>query len=76
LLSIDETGADLLFQVISLRYEQGALVITSNKAFENWPEIFNNDSILTSAILDRLLHYAETVLIKGEIYGMKDQINA
>ena len=75
-LPIDKTGADLLFQVISLRYEQGALVITSNKAFKNWPEIFNNDSILTSAILDRLLHYAETVLIKGEIYGMKDQINA
>ena len=76
MLSIDETGADLLFQVISLRYEQGALVITSNKAFENWPEIFNNDTILTSAILDRLLHHAETVVIKGKSYRMKDHINA
>ena len=75
-LPIDKTGADLLFQVISLRYEQGALVITSNKAFKNWPEIFNNDSILTSAILDRLLHHAETVIIEGKSYRMKDQIDS
>lgn len=73
-LPIDKAGADLLFQVISLRYEQGALVITSNRAFKDWPEIFNNDSTLTSAILDRLLHHAETVLIEGKSYRMKDQI--
>ena len=73
-LPIDKAGADLLFQVISLRYEQGALVITSNRAFKDWPEIFNNDSTLTSAILDRLLHHADTVLIKGKSYRMKDQI--
>ena len=75
-LPIDKTGADLLFQVISLRYEQGALVITSNKAFKDWPEIFNNDATLTSAILDRLLHHAETVLIEGDSYRMKDQIES
>jgi len=75
-LPIDKTGADLLFQVISLRYEQGALVITSNKAFKDWPEIFNNDATLTSAILDRLLHHAETVLIEGTSYRMKDQIES
>jgi DNA replication protein DnaC len=73
-LPIDKAGADLLFQVISLRYEQGALVITSNRAFKDWPEIFNNDTTLTSAILDRLLHHAETVLIDGDSYRMKDQI--
>ncbi|MGA6927496.1 MAG: IS21-like element helper ATPase IstB, partial [Desulfosarcina sp.] len=67
-LPIDKAGADLLFQVISLRYEQGALAITSNRAFKDWPEIFNNDSTLTSAILDRLLHHAETVLIQGKSY--------
>ena len=46
-LPIDKAGADLLFQVISLRYEQGAIVITSNRAFKEWPKIFNNDSTLT-----------------------------
>jgi DNA replication protein DnaC len=73
-LPIDKAGADLLFQVISQRYEQGALVITSNRAFKNWPEIFNNDNTLTSAILDRLLHHAETVLIEGKSFRMKDTI--
>ena len=74
-LPIDKTGADLLFQVISQRYEQGPIVITSNRAYKDWPEIFNNDSTLTSAILDRLLHHAETVLIKGKSYRMKEQID-
>jgi DNA replication protein DnaC len=74
-LPIDKDGADLLFQVISLRYEQGALAITSNRAFKDWPEIFNNDSTLTSAILDRLLHHAETVVIEGKSYRMKEKID-
>ncbi len=73
-LPIDKAGADLLFQVISQRYEQGALVITSNRAFKDWPEIFNNDSTLTSAILDRLLHHAETVIIEGKSFRMKDSL--
>jgi len=75
-LPIDKTGADLLFQIISLRYEQGATVITSNRAFKDWPEIFNNDSTLTSAILDRVLHHATTVVIEGKSYRMKDRIEA
>lgn len=75
-LPIDKAGADLLFQVISLRYEQGALVITSNRAFKDWPEIFNNDATLTSAMLDRLLHHAETIVIEGKSYRMKDQIES
>ena len=73
-LPIDKAGADLLFQGISLRYEQGAIVITSNRAFKEWPKIFNKDSTLTAAILDRLLHHAETVIIEGKSVHMKDQI--
>ena len=73
-LPIDKAGADLLFQVISLRYEQGAILITSNRAFKDWPKMFNNDSTLTSAILDRLLHHAETVIIEGKSFRMKGKI--
>jgi len=75
-LPIDKHGADLLFQIISLRYEQASIIITSNRSFKQWPEIFNNDTTLTSAILDRLLHHAETVLIEGKSYRMKDQIDS
>ena len=73
-LPIDKTGADLLFQVISHRYERGSIIVTSNRAFKHWPEIFNNDSTLTSALLDRLLHHSETILIEGDSYRMKDRI--
>ncbi len=75
-LPIDKHGADLLFQVISQRYERGSTVITSNRAYKQWPEIFNNDSTLTSAILDRLLHHAETLVIEGKSYRMKDQLES
>jgi DNA replication protein DnaC len=75
-LPIDKPGADSLFQIISQRYERGALVITSNRVYKHWPEIFNHDSTLTSALLDRLLHHAETVIIEGKSYRMKDQIDA
>jgi DNA replication protein DnaC len=73
-LPIDKTGADLLFQVISQRYERGSIVLTTNQAYKHWPKVFNNDSTLTSAVLDRLLHHAETVVIEGKSYRMKDQI--
>jgi DNA replication protein DnaC len=74
-LPIDKTGADLLFQVISLRYERGSTLITSNRAFKDWPKIFNNDSTLTAALLDRLLHHAETVVIEGKSYRMKGKLD-
>jgi DNA replication protein DnaC len=73
-LPIDKRGADLLFQVISQRYERGSILLTTNKAFKHWPSIFNNDSTLTSAILDRILHHAETLVIEGKSYRMKDRI--
>jgi DNA replication protein DnaC len=70
-LPIDKTGADLLFQVVSQRYEQGSIMITTNRVFKEWPKVFNNDSTLTSALLDRLLHYTEAVVIEGDSYRMK-----
>ncbi|MGO8675770.1 MAG: IS21-like element helper ATPase IstB [Limisphaerales bacterium] len=73
-LPIDKTGADLLFQVFSQRYETGSTIVTSNQAYKNWPKVFNNDATLTSAVLDRLLHHAETVVMEGRSYRMKDQI--
>jgi len=73
-LPIDQRGADLLFQVISQRYERGSIVITSNKAFKQWPTIFNGDSTITSAVLDRLLYHAATILIEGASFRMKDRI--
>jgi DNA replication protein DnaC len=72
-LPIDQKGADLLFQVISQRYERGSIVLTTNKPFKQWPSIFNNDSTIASAVLDRLLHHADTVVIEGASYRMKDQ---
>jgi len=73
-LPIDKHGADLLFQIISYRYEKGSLIITSNRAYKEWPQIFNNDATLTSAILDRLLHHADTSVIEGKSYRMKQQV--
>lgn len=74
-LPLDKVGADLLFQIISQRYERGSIIITTNKAFKRWPEIFHNDATVTSAILDRVLHGAETVVIEGKSFRMKDQID-
>lgn len=75
-LPIDKNGADLLFQIISRRYEQGSIVITTNRVFKDWPEIFNNDSTLTSALLDRLLQHAESEVIEGCSYRRRDQSDA
>ncbi|MCK5098074.1 MAG: IS21-like element helper ATPase IstB [Desulfobacteraceae bacterium] len=72
-LPIDKTGADLLFQIISQRYEQGSMIITTNRVFREWPKIFNNDSTLTSALLDRLLHHIEAVVIEGDSYRMREE---
>ena len=74
-LPIDQRGADLLFQVISGRYERASTVITTNKAYKDWVKIFNNDSALTSAVLDRLLHRSQTILIEGKSYRMKDRLD-
>jgi DNA replication protein DnaC len=73
-LPIDKNGADLLFQIISGRYEKGSTVITTNQPYKNWARIFNNDATITSAVLDRLLHHAETIVMEGKSYRMKDHV--
>jgi DNA replication protein DnaC len=55
-LILDKAGADLLFRIISQRYERSSIILTTNKAYKHWPTIFNNDAGITSAILDRRLH--------------------
>lgn len=70
-LPVDKQGAELLFQVISDRYECGSIVITTNRAFRDWGSILNNDNTLASATIDRLIHHGALVQIKGESYRMK-----
>ena len=72
-LPVDKLGSDLLFQVISQRYERGSMIITTNKPFKNWAEIFHNDAAVTSAILDRLFHHSQVVVIEGKSYRMKNR---
>ncbi|MFH2000514.1 MAG: IS21-like element helper ATPase IstB [Planctomycetota bacterium] len=64
-LPIDKQGSDLLFQVISGRYERGSLLVTTNQNFKHWGKIFNNDTTVASAIVDRLLHHAIVIPIDG-----------
>jgi len=72
-LPVDRRGADLLFQVISSRYETGSMIVTSNRQFNQWPVIFDNDKTITSAILDRLLHHSEVVVIGGTSFRMRNE---
>lgn len=80
LLIIDEIGfrpldrleANLFFRLVSLRYERGSLLLTSNKHVRDWPEIFAGDEILTTAILDRLLHHVAVVHIDGQSYRLRE----
>jgi len=74
-LPIDKHGADLLFQIISQRYERAPMVITTNRVYKHWAPIFNNDSTLTSAILDRLLHHVDTVIIEGKSFRTNGEID-
>ncbi len=72
-LPMDKTGADLLFQVISNRYETGSVIVTTNRPFKEWDRIFNNDATLASALIDRLAHHGIIIQIKGESYRMNDK---
>jgi DNA replication protein DnaC len=74
-LPLARNGANLLFQLISRRYERGALLITSNKVFAQWGEVFG-DAMLAAAILDRILHHSITLHIKGESYRLKEKRKA
>jgi DNA replication protein DnaC len=74
-LPIDQTGANLFFQLISRRYEKGPMILTSNQSFGSWGEVFG-DRVIAAAILDRVLHHAVTVNIRGNSYRLKDKLKA
>ena len=79
-LIIDEVGfrplnreeANLFFRLVSRRYERGSLILTSNKHVGAWPEVFAGDEVLTTAILDCLLHHVHVVQISGRSYRLKE----
>lgn len=72
-LPIDKRGADLLFQVVAARYESGSIVVTTNRAFRDWGAIFDVDNTLATAMIDRLMHHGEAIVIRGDSYRMKDK---
>jgi len=74
-LPIDRQGANLFFQLISRRYERGPMILTSNQSFGSWGEVFG-DRIIATAILDRILHHAITLNIRGNSYRLKDKLKA
>ena len=84
ILIIDEVGylplqgnqANLFFQVVAKRYEHGSIILTSNLSFGEWDSTFAGNSALTAAMLDRLLHHAHVVQIKGDSYRLKDKKKA
>ena len=84
LLVIDEIGylpfgraeANLFFNVIAKRYENGSVIVTSNLPFSQWSTAFADDQTLTAALLDRLLHHAHIVQITGESYRLKGKKTA
>ena len=83
ILVIDEVGymqlsrqqAELLFQIVCARYERGTIIMTSNKYFSDWGELMS-DSVIATAILDRLLYHAHVINIRGESYRLKDRLRA
>jgi DNA replication protein DnaC len=80
LLVIDEVGyipfepeaANLFFQLVSSRYERASLIVTSNKPFGRWGEVFGDD-VVAAAMIDRLVHHAEVIALKGDSYRIKDR---
>jgi hypothetical protein len=84
LLIVDEIGylpmsreqANLFFQIITRRYERGAMILTSNLTFGSWDSAFAGDSVLTAAMLDRILHHSTIVSVNGESYRLKDKRKA
>ncbi len=74
-LPIDRVGANLVFQLISRRYERGPMILTSNQSFGNWGEVFG-DRVIAAAILDRMLHHATTISIRGNSYRLKEKLKA
>src|SRR5262249_1305742 len=63
-------GANLFFQLVNARYEHGAMILTSNRGFGEWAEIFG-DAVVATALLDRLLHHAVVIQIEGSSYRLR-----
>ncbi len=74
-LPIDRQAATLFFQLISRRYERGPMILTSNQSFGSWGDVFG-DRVIASAILDRILHHATTIIIRGDSYRLKDKLKS
>jgi DNA replication protein DnaC len=74
-LPLDTVGATIFFQLVSARYERGSIILTSNKSYADWGQIFGETTIAT-AILDRLLHHSTTLNIRGESYRLKERKKA
>lgn len=74
-LPLDGLGSNLFFQLISARYERGSIILTSNKGFGEWGELMG-DPVLATAVLDRLLHHAHIINIRGNSYRLKDRLKA
>jgi DNA replication protein DnaC len=72
-LPIDKRGADLLFQVVAARYETGSIVLSTNRPFREWGNLFDMDNTLATALIDRLMHHGEAIVIQGPSYRMKDK---
>lgn len=72
-LPVNKQGCDLFFQIISNRYEMGSIIITTNRPFRDWGDIFNGDSTLAGAIIDRLIHHSEVVKIEGDSYRVNSK---
>jgi DNA replication protein DnaC len=72
-LPLDRDAANLVFQMISKRYEKGSIILTSNKSFSEWGQVFG-DEVLATAILDRLLHHCDVVAINGPSYRLKNRL--
>ena len=63
----------MLFQVVAARYESGSIVLTTNRTFREWGTLFDVDNTLATALIDRLMHHGEALVIKGDSYRMKDK---
>ncbi len=70
-IPFDQQAANLFFQVISARYETGTLILNSNRAFSGWGEIFAGDPVVAAAMIDRLVHHAEILSLKGASYRLR-----
>jgi DNA replication protein DnaC len=75
-LALDTLRAHLFFQVISRLYEKGSVVLTTNRRFETWAEIFAGDGVIAGAVLDRLLHHRHLLAINGPSYRTADLVSA